>query len=156
LGLATGAGLGVVGGYGLTEELLLTASLAIAHASESFTAAGVPVENSADTLRLDLTPGVEYLLFPGEPLRPFVGGILGLRHRSTPVAASEIDELSLMLGAQVGVHYFVDDLLSFDTRLMVAYLFGLSASSDGAFGPTDYSSANGPAVVLTAGLSYWH
>jgi len=156
VGLTTAAGLGVVGGYGLSDELLLSASVTLAHASASFGASGSAVDTSVSTFRFEVTPGIEYAFGAGKSQRPFVGGILGLRYRSSPVGATEIDELSLVPGAQAGLHYFMNNTLSFDARLVVAYLFGLSTSSEGAFGPTDYSSSNGPAVLLVGGMSFWN
>ena len=148
VGLTGGAAFGAVVGYGLSENLLLNASVIVSHSSESFG------NESFNAFRLEVLPAAEYVFGEGKDVRPFLGGALGLRIRNAPVAAAKFEEVSLVPAAQAGVHVFMADAVSFDARLLLGYLFSLSATSTGARGPLEYN-ANGLVALVAGGMSYW-
>lgn len=146
-GLSQSAGLGIGGGYGLTDHLVLNGRVFLQGGSTS-------VDGGASTSQhsIGLFPSIAYVFDDARAtLRPFVGGMLGFQSGSIPLGVGDATEFSVLIAAHAGLHVFANEHVSFDPALQIGYRIG-SASTDA---PSVDFSMHGFVLLITAGISYW-
>lgn len=163
-GLASRNGVNFEGGYGVTDTLVIGGFLALGGRSETMQEDpddDVDVTNS--TFDMFIAPKIDYTLLPGERIRPFFGGALGLNHHSdtnkvrdnnVTRTASEGSLTGLALMGRVGARFFLSPGFSLDPAFM--FMWMPTASGSYTLGNTQYDAgANGFTLGLTVAASGW-
>lgn len=153
-GLTKGAGAGLLMGVGLSNAFVLNGRLIFANTHVSYDG------GAGDQLRFQLMPSLEYVLGSAlSNVRVFGALAVGLMLGDTPAVPLSFNELSFLLGGQLGVHLFPARHVSIDPALLLGYRFGTASvdpiAADGLGGAGMDYTLSGIVLILSLGISYW-
>ncbi len=165
-GFANLSGVNIEGGYGLGDSLVLGGIVGLGGWSQKqeVTARSV-TENQGTVSQFDLlvAPKLDYMLLPGQSIRPFFGGAVGIQYHNAsteePVGNAarlntSTSATGLALMARVGVRFFLTPGFSVDPAFM--FLWIPTASGSREEGNLKYDmGANSYTLGLTVAASGW-
>jgi hypothetical protein len=168
-GFSNRSAINLEGGYGLGDSLVLGGIVALGGGSEKDGPEPPNRPNNTDqtkfsTFDLLIAPKIDYMFLPGQSIRPFIGGALGLRYFSetrqnipaTNVTQTQYDvsATGLALLARAGVRFFLTPGFSLDPAF--TFLWTPVASGSTQILATSYdASAHSYTLGLTLAASGW-
>jgi hypothetical protein len=139
-------------GYGITDSLVLGGFLQLGGESSTVEPEGGE-ESESSEFELLLGPKLDFMLSPGQEVRPFFGAMAGLLMGSADDEASETSVTGFQLLGRVGLRAFLAPGFSIDPALAFSWF---TASGETERGPTTVdASVSGINVGLLIGFSGW-
>jgi hypothetical protein len=161
----------IEGGYGLTDSLILGGLVSLggwSQRTESTTnfIVGNGVSDTTDSsFDLVIAPKVDYMFLPGQRIRPFIGGAIGVLYHSAKsesrldTGATRLDSEQSLTGldlmARVGARFFLTPGFTIDPAFAFMWMPTASGSYQIRDTKYDMNSLNGYSVGLTLAASGW-
>jgi hypothetical protein len=166
-GFADRSGVNLEGGYGLGDSLVLGGIVGLGGWSRNteVTRGAVTTDQGTNSLfDLLIAPKIDYMLLPGQSIRPFFGGAIGLRYFSdkteTPNGAGvrvveKTSATGLALMARAGCRFFLTPGFSLDPAFMFLWIPTASGSQEAGNVKYDMRDVHSYTVGLTVAASGW-
>lgn len=167
-GFANRNGINIEGGYGLGDSLVLGGIIGLGGWSQKqeLTQRNVTAEQGT-TSQFDLliAPKLDYMLLPGQTIRPFFGGAIGIQYHSESNEAPngnggtrQVDGMSatgLALMARAGARFFLTPGFSIDPAFTFLWIPTASGTYERANVKYDMRDVNSYTIGLTVAASGW-
>jgi hypothetical protein len=161
------SGVNLEGGYGLGDSLVLGGIIGLGGWSRNREETTGPLTRDRGTnslFDLLIAPKIDYMLLPGQSIRPFFGGAIGLRYFSdkteTPNNAGvrvveKTSATGLALMARAGCRFFLTPGFSLDPAFMFLWIPTASGSQEAGNVKYDMRDVHSYTVGLTVAASGW-